>query len=131
MEELITIIINVYNGENFIKKCLESVINQTYKNLEILIINDGSTDNTLRICESYEDERIRIINQENMGLSLARNVGIDEAKGEYLYFIDCDDFVEYDVIEYLYNLCKKYNTLMATCQPITVYVECVVAMFLK
>lgn len=121
MDDLVSVIINVYNGEKFIRKCLESVINQTYKNLEILIINDGSTDDTLSICESYEDERIRIINQKNMGLSLARNVGIDEAKGEYLYFIDCDDFVEYDVIEYLYNLCKKYNTLMATCQPITVY----------
>lgn len=121
MEDLISVIINVYNGERFIKKCLDSIINQTYKNIEILIINDGSTDNTLSICKSYKDERIRIINQENMGLSIARNVGIENARGEYLYFIDCDDFVENDVIEYLYNLCKKNNTLMATCQPITVY----------
>lgn len=120
-EDLITVIINVYNGEKYIKKCLESVLNQTYKNLEILIINDGSTDSTLSICESYNDERIRIITQENMGLSLARNTGIDNAKGEYLYFVDCDDYIENDAVEYLYNLCKKYNTLMATCQPITVY----------
>ena len=121
MEDLITVVINVYNGENYIQKCLESVLNQTYKDLEILIINDGSTDNTLNICESYKDERIRIINQENMGLSLARNVGIDEAKGEYLYFVDCDDFIEHDVIEHLYGLCKKYNTLIASCRTLDIY----------
>ena len=121
MKELITVVINVYNGEKFIKKCLDSVVNQTYKNIEILIINDGSTDNTLDICKSYKDDRIRIITTENLGLSMSRNVGIDNAKGEYLYFVDVDDYVENDAIEYLYNLCKKYNTLMATCQPITIY----------
>ena len=121
MNELISVIINVYNGEKFIAKCLESIINQTYKNLEILIINDGSTDNTLKICEEYKDSRIRIINQENMGLSLARNVGIDNAKGEYLYFVDSDDFVELDVIEYLYGLCKKHNTKLSTCLPMQIY----------
>lgn len=121
MDELITVIINVYNGEKFISKCLESIINQTYKNLEILIINDGSIDNTLKICENYKDERIRIINQENMGLSLSRNVGIDNAKGEYLYFVDSDDFVENDTIEYLYKLCKKYNTLISTCNPLIIF----------
>ena len=121
MEELISVIINVYNGEKYIKKCLESIINQTYKNLEILIINDGSTDNTLSICQSYKDERIRIITQENIGLSKSRNVGIENAKGEYLYFIDADDFVELDVIEYLHNLCKKYNVLISTSNAINVY----------
>ena len=121
MDELISVIINVYNEERFIKKCLDSVINQTYKNLEILIINDGSTDNTLSICESYTDERIRIINQDNMGLSLARNVGIENANGEYLYFIDSDDFVDSDVIEYLYNLSKKHNVKMSTCRPMYIY----------
>lgn len=121
MEELITVIINVYNGEKFIKKCLESIINQTYKNLEILIINDGSTDSTQQICESYEDERIRIINQENMGLSKARNVGIENAKGDFLYFIDADDYIELDTIAYLYNMYKKYHTTICTCRPIDVY----------
>ena len=80
MNELISVIINTYNGEKFISKCLESVINQTYNNLEILIINDGSTDNTLKICEEYNDSRIRIITTENMGLSFSRNVGIENAK---------------------------------------------------
>lgn len=121
MGELISVIINVYNGEKFIEKCLDCIINQTYKNLDILIVNDGSTDNTLKICENYKDDRIRIITQGNMGLSKARNVGIENAKGEYLYFIDVDDWIELDTIEYLYNLCKKYNTKMSTCRPIDVY----------
>ena len=74
--DLITVIINVFNGEKYIKKCLDSVINQTYQNLEILIINDGSTDNTLNIINKYKDARINIINQENKGLSGARNTGL-------------------------------------------------------
>ena len=114
--ELISVIINVYNGEKYIKKCLDSVISQTYKDLEILIINDGSIDNTLSICESYKDKRIKIITTENSGLSMSRNVGLDKAKGDYIYFVDADDFIELDTIEYLYNLCKKYEVPIATCK---------------
>ena len=121
MNELITIVINVYNGEKFIKKCLDSAINQTYRNLEILIINDGSTDKTLEICKKYKDKRIRIINTKNLGLSLSRNVGIDNSKGEYLYFIDVDDFIEEDTIEYLYKLIKKHKVKMATCGTLEIY----------
>lgn len=121
MEELITVIINVYNREKFIKKCLDSIINQTYKNLEILIINDGSTDKTLSICNSYKDNRIRIITTKNLGLSMSRNIGIEESKGEYLYFVDSDDFIELDTIEYLYNLCKKYDVDFSTCNPLTIF----------
>lgn len=121
MEELISVIINVYNGEKYIDKCLKSTINQTYKNLEILIVNDGSTDNTLQICEGYSDERIRIITTENMGLSKSRNVGIDNARGVYLYFIDADDFVEADVIEHLYGIAKEYDVPIATCRPLEIH----------
>ena len=121
MKKLITVIVNVYNGEKYIKKCIDSVINQTYKNLEILVINDGSTDKTLDICNSYKDKRIKIITTKNQGLSLSRNVGIDNAKGEYLYFVDADDFIERDTIEYLYNLCKKYNSDISTCNPLTIF----------
>ena len=123
MDELITVIINVYNGEKFIKKCLENIINQTYKNLEILVVNDGSTDNTLSICQEIKDNRIRIINQENKGLSLSRNVGIDNSNGEYLFFIDVDDWIDEDTIEYLYKLCKENNAEMSTCRAIEVYSE--------
>ena len=121
MKDLISIIINVYNGEDYIKRCVDSAVNQTYKNLEILIINDGSTDNTLKICESYKDKRIKIITQNNIGLSMSRNVGIENATGEYLYFIDADDFVENDVIEYLYGLTKKYDAMMYTCDTKEIY----------
>lgn len=120
MQKLITIIINVYNGEEYISRCIESVINQTYKNLEILIINDGSTDNTLKICENYKDSRIRIITTQNLGLSFSRNVGIENAKGEYLYFVDSDDFIEGDTIEYLYYLCEKYDAEFSTCLSKTI-----------
>ena len=117
----ISIIINVYNGEDYISKCIESVINQTYKNLEILIINDGSTDNTLKICKSYKDKRIKIITTKNMGLSLSRNVGIDNATGNYIYFIDADDYIDLDTIKYLYNICIKYKVDIATCNPLIIF----------
>ena len=121
MKELISVIINVYNGEKFIKKCLDSVVNQTYRNLEIIIINDGSTDNTLSICESYKDGRIKIITTENFGLSKSRNIGIDNSHGEYIYFVDSDDCIELDTLQYLYNLCKKYKTKIATCKSLDIY----------
>lgn len=121
MNELITVIINVYNAEKFIKKCLDSIINQTYKNIEILIINDGSIDKTLDICESYKDKRIKIITTSNQGLALSRNTGIDNAKGDYLYFIDADDYIEIDAIEYLYKLIKKHNADISTCKHLVVY----------
>lgn len=119
--ELISVIINVYNCEKYIDKCLKSVIDQTYKNLEIIIVNDGSTDNTLEIVKKYKDGRIRIINQENMGLSLSRNVGIDNAHGEWLFFVDADDFVTNDVIEYLYDIAKKNNVLLSACKTLDIY----------
>ena len=121
MNDLITVIINVYNGEKYIKKCIESIINQTYKNLEILVIDDGSTDNTLSIIKEYKDKRIRIISTENKGLSMSRNVGIENALGNYLYFIDSDDFIEKDTIEYLYKLIKKYDVNISTCKPMAIY----------
>lgn len=121
MSKLISVIINVYNGEKFITKCLDSVINQSYQNLEILIINDGSTDNTLDIIKKYKDKRIKIITTKNLGLSLSRNVGIDNATGDYLYFVDADDYIELDTIGYLYHLIQKYHADIATCNPQTIF----------
>ncbi len=118
---MITVIINVYNGEKYIKKCLDSIINQTYRNLEILIVNDGSTDKTLDICKSYNDKRLKIITTKNQGLSLSRNIGIDNAKGKYLYFVDADDFIKLDTLEYLYNLCEENNADMSTCESKDIY----------
>lgn len=90
----ISIIIPVYNVEKYIEECLISVLNQTMKEIEIICINDGSTDNSLKILNNYKNknENIRIVNQENSGLSNARNVGLSLAKGEYIFFLDSDDF---------------------------------------
>ena len=99
----ISIIIPVYNVENFLEKCLDSVINQTYKNLEIICVNDGSKDNSLKILNEYakKDERICVVNKKNGGLSSARNAGLDIASGKYCYFLDSDDWIELNTIELL------------------------------
>ena len=120
LNDLISIIVNVYNGEKYIKKCLDSIVCQTYKNLEIIIVNDGSTDSTLSICNSYSDKRIKIITTPNQGLGLSRNTGIENANGEYLYFVDADDFIEPDAVEYLYKLIKTYNKKIATCETLRI-----------
>lgn len=121
MRDLITVIVNVYNGEKYISKCIESILCQSYKNIEVLIVNDGSTDDTLKVCQSFKDERIRIITQGNHGLSFSRNVGIENAKGKYVYFVDADDFIADDVIEYLYELCLNYKVSIATCRAMDIY----------
>src|SRR5690554_2682260 len=99
----VSIIIPVYNKAPYLDSCISSVINQTYKNLEIIIIDDGSTDNSLEICENYrkKDERIQLISQENQGVSVARNKGIQKASGEWIYFLDADDYLELDAFEIL------------------------------
>lgn len=115
--EKISVIIPVYNVKKYLKRCLDSVINQTYKNIEIILVNDGSTDNSLKICEDYQkkDKRIIIINQKNSGLSAARNKGLDIAKGKYICFIDSDDYVTCDYVFYLYKLIKKDNFDFSAC----------------
>jgi len=101
----ISVIIPVYNVENYLRQCLDSIINQTLKEIEIICINDGSTDSSKQILEEYalKDERIKIINQKNKGVSAARNTGIDAATGEYIGFVDSDDWVKLDAYEKLYN----------------------------
>ena len=113
----ISVIIPVYNGEKTIKKCLNSIVNQTYKNIEIIIINDGSTDGTQCICEKYTKEYNNIIlkNNENHGVSYSRNFGINIATGDYITFIDADDYLELDCYEKISKLlnenidCIRYN----------------------
>ena len=101
----VSIIVPVYNVELYLEECIDSVINQTYENLEIIIVEDGSTDNSGMICDAYEnkDERITVIHKENGGLSSARNAGLDSATGEYIYFLDSDDYIEHNAIELLVN----------------------------
>ena len=99
MDEKISVIVPVYNVEQYLERCVDSIINQTYKNLEILLVNDGSTDNSGQLCDELakKDDRIRVIHKENGGLSDARNVGIDEAEAELIGFIDSDDYIDEDM----------------------------------
>lgn len=108
---LISVIVPVYNVENYIDKCIESIINQTYTELEIILINDGSRDLSGEICNKYakQDKRVIVIHTKNKGVSEARNTGIEVAKGEYLAFVDSDDWIEKNMIEKLYNLATLYN----------------------
>lgn len=109
----VSIIVPAYNAEQYIINCLDSLVNQTYKDIEIIIINDGSTDNTLNIIKDYEKKYkkiIKIIDQKNAGQGAARNRGIKEASGEYVTFVDSDDYVKFEMIEKLYNNLKENNS---------------------
>jgi len=107
--EKISVIVPIYNCENFLDKCIESIINQTYKNLEIILINDGSTDNSLKIINEYakKDKRIKIIDKKNEGVSPSRNKGIKESTGEYITFVDSDDYIDNNMIERMYQIIKE------------------------
>lgn len=107
----VSIVIPVYNVELYLKEALDSVINQTMKDLEIIIVNDGSTDNSLNIIKEYEkkDTRIKVINQKNKGLSEARNSGLKIARGKYIYFMDSDDYIELDTLNSCYEEAEKNN----------------------
>ena len=117
MNEIVSIIIPIYNSENTIKKCLDSVINQSYRYLEIIMIDDGSTDMSSKICDKYalEDDRVKVFHVENGGVSSARNVGIEHSNGEYLFFLDSDDYLDPTCIEKLYNAMQQNNTMIAMC----------------
>lgn len=112
----ISVIVPVYNVAHYLRQCLDSIINQTYRNLEIILVNDGSTDNSLTICQEYQDRdgRIRIINQANAGLSAARNTGIEAATGQYLTFVDSDDWLATEkALESLFNGLKQQKADIA------------------
>lgn len=109
---MITVIIPIYNLSKYLRNCLESVINQTYKDLEIICINDGSTDDSISILKEYQakDDRIIIIDKKNEGVSAARNEGIEKSNGEYLFCIDGDDYIDEDFFEKFYYNAKKNNS---------------------
>ena len=121
---LVSVIIPVYNVEKYLEECVDSVLNQTYTNLEILLIDDGSTDSSGRKCDEYQrkDKRIKVVHTENEGLGAARNIGIEICKGEYLSFVDSDDYLELNFISNCMKLLKKYNTKMS-CGDIYTYNE--------
>ena len=123
MKQLVSIIIPIYNVEKYLEQCIKSLINQTYRNLEIILINDGSTDKSTKICEKYknQDNRIVFINKKNGGAASAKNEGLKIAKGDYITFVDSDDFIEPDMIEYMVNTIKKYNSDIIQCSFTNLY----------
>ena len=121
-KEKISVIICCYNTEKYINKCIESVLNQTYKNLELIIIEDCSTDNTLKLLNKYGDSRIKLlVNKKNKGLSYSRNKGIKNATGKYLAFIDSDDYIPNDYFEKLHKSLIKNNADISICDFNIVY----------
>ena len=114
---LISVIIPVYNVENYLDDCLNSVIVQTFHNIEIILINDGSTDKTARICDEFatKDDRIRVLHKDNSGVAASRNVGVDLALGDYILFVDGDDVANREMVEVLYGNLKKYDADISIC----------------
>lgn len=118
MKEKISVIVPIYNVETYLKKCIESIINQTYRNMEIILVDDGSIDKSSEICDEYskQDNRVIVIHKQNGGLSDARNTGIETSTGELLAFVDGDDWIDSNMISCLYNNIISYNADISECQ---------------
>lgn len=114
---LISVILPVYNVEKYLKRCLNSILSQTYTNLEIILVDDGSTDQSGKICDDFAafDSRVKVLHKHNGGASDARNKGIENARGEYFTFVDPDDEIDADYVEYLYSLIHDNGTLLSIC----------------
>ena len=110
-DALVSMVIPVYNVEKYVEECIQSAINQSYQNTEIILVDDGSTDSSGLICDQYldVDSRIRVVHKKNGGLSDARNAGVDIAKGDYITFVDSDDVIANEYVEYMIRLAEKYN----------------------
>lgn len=129
MEDLVSIIVPVYNVEKYLRKCVESILRQTFKNLEIILVDDGSQDSSSRMCDQFAevDKRIKVIHKENGGASEARNVGVECAKGNYLVFVDSDDWITDTMVERLLETCKEFNVKLSTCARYTTVGEKIVS----
>ena len=115
-KDVVTIVLSIYNVEKYLERCINSVVNQTYKNLEIILVDDGATDSCPQICDEWakKDSRIKVIHKKNAGLGMARNTGIENANGEYICFFDSDDYITLDAIEKLVNIAKKEKSDIVT-----------------
>lgn len=116
-QPLISVIVPVYNVEKYLDVCIESIVTQTYQNLEIILVDDGSKDHSPEICDEWgtKDNRIKVIHKANGGASSARNMGLDVAKGDYIGFVDSDDYIEPNYYEFLLNICTEYSADIARC----------------
>ena len=122
-QSLISVIVPVYNVKEYLNTCVESILNQTHENLEVILVDDGSTDGSGEICDSYAktDTRVQVLHTTNGGQAAARNRGIEVCKGEYLTFIDSDDSMEPELIETLYLAQKKSGANLVSCRWRNVY----------
>ncbi|UOK56378.1 glycosyltransferase [Bacillus sp. OVS6] len=113
----ISIVVPIYNVEKYLHKCIDSILSQNFTDLEIVLVNDGSTDSCGRICDEYsiKDNRVKVIHKKNGGLSDARNTGIEISTGDFIGFVDSDDWVEPNMYETLYNLCISNSADISTC----------------
>ena len=120
---MISIIVPVYNVEKYLSRCLDSILQQTFSDFELILVNDGSTDHSLEICRSYaeKDKRILLIEQKNCGLSAARNAGLAVASGEYVGFVDSDDFISCNMYEELYRSISRHKAELAMCKMVNCY----------
>lgn len=118
--DLVSVIVPIYNVEQYLSQCIDSILNQTYTNLEIILVDDGSPDSCPQICDEYaaKDARVRVIHKPNGGLSDARNTGIDASTGDWLVFVDSDDYIAPDMIASLYDAVIKHNAQMALCEVV-------------
>lgn len=107
MEPLVSVIIPVYNVEEYVKRCLDSVLEQTYHNLEVIVVNDGATDNSAKVIKSISDNRIRYFEKENGGQATARNFGLDVATGDYIVMVDSDDYISKNLVEICLDTVQK------------------------
>ena len=112
---LLSVIVPVYKAEKYIHKCISSILNQTFKDLELILVDDGSPDNSGVICDEYatKDSRVKVFHQENGGVCVARNTGLDNATGEYVFFVDSDDYILTDTLETLYTDVLNHNADIA------------------
>lgn len=124
-KHLISVIIPVYNVEKYLNRCLDSVINQTYRNLQIILVDDGSSDRSGLICDDYSsrDNRVVTIHKENGGVSSARNAGLDIAAGEFIGFVDSDDYLDEDMYEYLYDIISSTGSDISQCGMYSCYAD--------
>ena len=115
MSRLVSLIVPVYKVEQYLKRCMDSVLNQTYKNIEVILVNDGSPDNCPALCDEYAkiDSRVRVIHKENGGLSSARNVALDSVKGDYIFFVDSDDWLALDTLEVLNEYLEEDHDMIS------------------
>ena len=121
-DSLISVIVPVYNSEQTLNRCIDSILGQTYRNFELLLINDGSKDRSGEICDEYarKDSRVKVLHKENGGVSSARNVGMDNARGEWFSFVDSDDWVEGDILESMYKTALLSGCSLVTCDFIEI-----------